>query len=222
MAELVNGRLQPNRMLVIRFLEGDATVQGILAKVQDALGAYDPLILTDGQGNEILDSEGTRGSIYWKQNARKILALPEMHFAELKSGKRRKSSRNDDAMGLQEAYEKIEEVVMAAQSLTDVTDAIKKLSKLAIESRSTHILTEEQAEDIRAAFSCCVCKGPVMDPMLATCCRAILGCKTCITRSRHTSNECVRCRADNLALNLVEVSGLSEALNALEVIIKVD
>lgn len=66
MAELVNGRLQPSRMLVIRFFEGDATdttVQGILAKVQDALGAYDPLILTDGQGNEILDSEGTRGII---------------------------------------------------------------------------------------------------------------------------------------------------------------
>lgn len=69
----------------------------------------------------------------------------------------------------------------------------------------------------------CLClAGPVMDPMLATCCRAILGCKTCITRSLHISNECVRCRADNLALNLVEVSGLSEALNALEVIIKVD
>lgn len=42
-------------------MEGDATVQGFLTKVQDALGAYDPLVLTDGQGNEILDSEGTRG-----------------------------------------------------------------------------------------------------------------------------------------------------------------
>lgn len=30
------------------------------------------------------------------------------------------------------------------------------------------------------------------------------------------------CRADNFAINIVEVSGLSEALNALEEIIKVD
>ncbi|KAL2081072.1 hypothetical protein ACEWY4_022925 [Coilia grayii] len=131
-------------MLVVRFFEGDANVQGILVKVQDALGAYDPLILTDGQGNEILDSEGTRGSLYWKQSARKILAIPEMQFMELKSGKRRRSARNDEAVGLQEAYDKIEEVVMAAQSLPDVTEAIKKLSQLAIESRSSiHILTED-------------------------------------------------------------------------------
>lgn len=48
-------------MIVIRFMEGDATLHGVLTKVQDALGAYDQLVLTDGQGNEILDSEGTRG-----------------------------------------------------------------------------------------------------------------------------------------------------------------
>ena len=48
-------------MVVIRFMESEVTVQGLLSKVQDALGSYDPLILTDAQGNKILDSEGTRG-----------------------------------------------------------------------------------------------------------------------------------------------------------------
>ncbi|KAK7149287.1 hypothetical protein R3I94_008804 [Phoxinus phoxinus] len=222
MAEFVHGKLQPSRMIVIRFMEGDATVQGVLTKVQDALGAYDPLVLTDGQGNEILDSEGTRGSIYWKQNARKILAVPEQQFADMKSGKRRRSTRKDDeSMDLQGVYDKIEEVVMAAQSLHDVTQVIKNLSELAIESRKIYVLMETQAEHVRAAFSCSVCKGPVKEPILSKCCRAIIGCKSCIDHSLQTSTQCVMCRADNFAINIVEVSGLSEALNALE-IIKVD
>ncbi|KAL2081711.1 hypothetical protein ACEWY4_023564 [Coilia grayii] len=214
-------------MLVVRFFEGHTNVQGILVKVQDALGAYDPLILTDGQGNDILDSEGTRGSLYWKQSARKILAVPEMQFMELKSGKRRRSARNDEAVGLQEEYDKIEEVVMAAQSLPDVTEAIKKLSQLAIESRSSiHILTEDQADGIRAAFCCCVCKGTVCwfknTPCIPT---AVLGKLACCTVSPQRvvqceNAQCVKCRADNF--NVVEVSRLSEALNALEEVIKVD
>ncbi|XP_063052316.1 uncharacterized protein LOC134446953 [Engraulis encrasicolus] len=221
MAELVNGRLQPSRMLVIRFLEGDATVQGIVGKVQDALGVYDPLVLTDGQGNELLDSEGTRGSFYWKQNARKILAVQEGQFSEMRSGRRRRSTRTEDATtSLQDAYEKIEEVVLAAQSLPDVTESLEKLARVATEAK--RIITDDQAHCIREAFSCCVCKGPVVDPMLGTCCRAILGCKACLTRSLQTSADCVRCRAGNLAANLVEVSGLSEALKALEGITRVD
>ncbi|MEQ2295943.1 hypothetical protein AMECASPLE_019817 [Ameca splendens] len=48
-------------MVVIGFMENEVTVQGMLNKVQHALGNYVSLILTDAQGNEILDSEGTRG-----------------------------------------------------------------------------------------------------------------------------------------------------------------
>lgn len=61
-ADLVNGKLRPSRMVVVRFMECEATVHGIIGKVQDALGSYDPVILTDAQGNEILDSEGTKGA----------------------------------------------------------------------------------------------------------------------------------------------------------------
>ncbi|XP_056117497.1 uncharacterized protein LOC130094927 [Rhinichthys klamathensis goyatoka] len=148
-ADLVNAKLRPSRMVVIRFMESEATVQGILSKVQDALGSYDPLMLTDAQGNEILDSEGTRGSIYWKQNARKVLAVAENEFVELQSGKRRRSSRKEDeTAGLQDIYEKIEEVILAAQSLPEVTLTIKTLSELAISERVTYILTEAQAEHV--------------------------------------------------------------------------
>lgn len=49
-------------------------------------------------------------------------------------------------MDLQEVYDKIEEVVMSAQSLHDVTQVIKNLSELAIESKNIYVLMETQAE----------------------------------------------------------------------------
>lgn len=61
LVELVGGRLSPSRMVVVRFLECEANLQGIIGKVQDAVGNHDNTILTDAQGNAILDSEGTTG-----------------------------------------------------------------------------------------------------------------------------------------------------------------
>ncbi|MED6264544.1 hypothetical protein CHARACLAT_016040 [Characodon lateralis] len=102
-------------MVVIHFMENEVTVQGMLNKVQHALGNYVSLILTDAQGNEILDSEGTRGSIYWKHNARIVLAVAENEFVESQGGKQKRSSRKEDeTAGLQDIYEKIEEVILAA------------------------------------------------------------------------------------------------------------
>lgn len=56
LADLVGGKWTPQK---IRFHEHKASVPGILAKVQDAIGSEDGMILTDGQGNEILDTEET-------------------------------------------------------------------------------------------------------------------------------------------------------------------
>ncbi|KAL1250600.1 hypothetical protein QQF64_018396 [Cirrhinus molitorella] len=60
-AEYTNGKLKPSRTVVVRFMEFEATVPGITAKVQTALSSEEPLILTDAQGNEIVESEGTKG-----------------------------------------------------------------------------------------------------------------------------------------------------------------
>ncbi|KAK5894843.1 hypothetical protein CesoFtcFv8_011492 [Champsocephalus esox] len=52
--------------------------------------------LVDAQGNEMLESEGTTGSQYWKQNARRILAVAERDFQDLQGTKRRRLSRHDE------------------------------------------------------------------------------------------------------------------------------
>ena len=64
LADLVGGRLSPSRMVVVRFLECKASIQGNIGKVQDAIGSHDPILLTDAQGNEMLESEGTTGAQY--------------------------------------------------------------------------------------------------------------------------------------------------------------
>ncbi len=53
------------------FVEFEATVPGITAKVQSALNSEVPLILMDAQGNEIVEYEGTKG-----------ISLPYCFYAE--------------------------------------------------------------------------------------------------------------------------------------------
>lgn len=48
-------------MVTVRFSEFEACVQTITTKVTEALGQQESILLTDSQGNEILDSDGTRG-----------------------------------------------------------------------------------------------------------------------------------------------------------------
>lgn len=62
-ADLMNGKLESRQTLTVRFSEFEASVEGILSKVHDALREEDTFILTDGQGNRIIDSEGTRGTV---------------------------------------------------------------------------------------------------------------------------------------------------------------
>ncbi|KAL7384714.1 hypothetical protein ABVT39_007292 [Epinephelus coioides] len=144
-----------------RLFEFEATTTGILAKIHDALQSDDPLILTDAQGNEIVDSEGTRGSKYWKQNAKKFLAVPEQIFHEFQQGtKGKKLSHKDmDSTGLQGVHDKIEEVILAA-GLSEVTQVVKDLSTHANNTRGAMLfLTNTMITHMKDAFGCIVCKG---------------------------------------------------------------
>ncbi|KAL1268598.1 hypothetical protein QQF64_033961 [Cirrhinus molitorella] len=62
LGEFQSGKLVTSRKVVIKFTEQEVTVPVMTAKVKDALGTNDPVILTDHNAVEILDSEGTRGA----------------------------------------------------------------------------------------------------------------------------------------------------------------
>ncbi|XP_028460042.1 uncharacterized protein LOC114572532 [Perca flavescens] len=120
--EILEGKLETSKMVTARFGEFEACVPSILAKVREALGEQEPMILTDSQGNEILDTEGTRGSSFWKQNSRKVFAVLENQLGHLQANKRKRLSRRDDTASV---VAEIEEVVEAAQELKEVTKVIQ-------------------------------------------------------------------------------------------------
>ncbi|XP_042600962.1 uncharacterized protein LOC122140639 [Cyprinus carpio] len=167
-AEPHDGKLETSKTLTVRFSEFESSVSGILSKVKEALGQEDSLILTDGQGKEILDSEGTRGSAYWKQNARKVFAVLQEEFLQLRESKRRRLSRREDT-GLQEVVDTIEEVVAAAQGLQAVSTTMKELMEFANSNRRTTVsLTDAETTAVRDAFACIICKGPMNEPMVSS------------------------------------------------------
>ncbi|XP_070409094.1 uncharacterized protein [Nothobranchius furzeri] len=214
-AELVDGRLETSKTLTVRFSEFEASVVGITRKVNEALEQEELIILTDGQGNKILETEGTRGSAFWKQNARKVLAVREEDFLQLQGSKKRKLSRRDDN-GLDAVYDQIEEVILAAQGLREVSTTIRELTELANSNRSTAVsLRAADAAAVKDAFACVVCKGPVVEPIVATCCQSLIGCLTCTEEWKKNSAFCPKCRADEFGINTVRVTGLSDALAAL-------
>ncbi|XP_026113402.1 E3 ubiquitin-protein ligase UHRF2-like [Carassius auratus] len=201
-------------MVVVRFLESEATLQGIIGKVQDAIGCHDPMVLTDVQGNAILESEGTTGSQYWKQNARKILAIQEQAFQEVQGSKRRRMSRKDeDAAGIGEVTEKIEELVLASQTLPDITAAIRELTNLAATQRV--ILTPSQLQTIKQGFCCVICMKFIEEPVFTECCRSIIGCKTCVVQWQETSVHCAKCRGNTANNTIYEINGLSDTFSVL-------
>ncbi|XP_049334413.1 uncharacterized protein LOC111197401 [Astyanax mexicanus] len=213
--ELVDGKLETSRTLTVRFSEFEASVLGITSKVTDALEQDDSFVLTDGQGNKILDSEGTRGSAFWKQNARKVFAVKEEDLLQLQASKKRRLSRREDT-SLDYIFDQIEEVVLAAQGLKGVSSTIKELQELANSNRRTDVcLTEAQAAAVRDGFACVICRSVMADPMVSSCCQSLIGCRICIEEWQKTSAICPKCRADEFSVNAHRLNGLSDALDAL-------
>ncbi|KAG5282777.1 hypothetical protein AALO_G00059830 [Alosa alosa] len=176
------------------------------------LESKETMILTDSQGNEILDSEGTRGSWFWKQNSRKVFAVPENQLGHLQANKRKRLSRRDETASV---IAEMEEVVEAAQELKEVTKVIKELSGASARS-TVLVLAEPEVTTIRAAFGCLICKGLAVRPVLATCCRSIIGCQRCVRVWTQERPSCPKCRADAVESCSHEVAGLSEALAPFE------
>ncbi|XP_055015741.1 uncharacterized protein LOC129411368 [Boleophthalmus pectinirostris] len=214
MAEVVNGKLETNKIVTVRFAEFEACVQTISTKVTEALGLQEAVILTDTLGNEIIDSEGTRGSAYWKQNSRKVFAVPEQQMELLQTNKRKRLSRKEDT-GLQEVIADIEEVVEAAQGLKEVSKIIKTLTGQSTMT-TTLCLSEAEVASLKLVFGCLVCTGPAAKPVFSTCCRSFIGCKECIERWNSSHDYCPKCRSVDLDRGIHEVAGLDEALAALE------
>lgn len=71
-------------------------------------------------------------------------------------------SRRDDT-GLEQVFDKIEEVVLASQGLEQVSSKIEELVQLAgSDQRTTVSLTVDQAEAVKHAFACIICTSKIL------------------------------------------------------------
>lgn len=61
-ADVVDGRPQTSRAVTVNFSDFEASVPAITAKVVEALGQEETVVLIDNHGNQIVDCEGTRGT----------------------------------------------------------------------------------------------------------------------------------------------------------------
>lgn len=61
LAELVEDRLETLKTVTIKFSEFESSLATVKAKVVDALGHDESIVLVDSHHNEIMDCEGTRG-----------------------------------------------------------------------------------------------------------------------------------------------------------------
>ncbi|CAM4462427.1 unnamed protein product [Leuciscus chuanchicus] len=136
------------------------------------------------------------GSAYWKQNSRKVFAVPEQQFLDMRSKRRRLSQRDDDSQ-LPEVLERIEEVVLASQELPEVAQAIRGLSELTLARRRFITFTDEEL-----------------------CCQSLIACKVCFDQWQRNANTCVKCRGDNSRENTYRVTGIDGALSAFGDLIK--
>ncbi|XP_029953580.1 uncharacterized protein LOC115392990 [Salarias fasciatus] len=199
-AEVVHGKLAVSKMVVIRFSEAEATVESIATKVREALGSEEGFILTDCQGREILDSEDTRSSQYWKQNSSNIFALPENEFRDFQNGQRAKRSRRAEDSDLQDVVQHIDGLKCASDSISQPSEMAEKKA------------TEAHVKPVKEAFTCLVCLDVMVEPTFSKCCCSLLGCGACVREWLLTSDHCLKCRSPNFKRNIHSVKGLDAAL----------
>ncbi len=60
--------------------------------------------------------------------------------------------------------------------------------------------------------------GAMDSPVLARCCRSLVGCRLCVDVILQQGQGCVKCRSAITGESLVAVAGLSEVLNVIRAI----
>ncbi|KAI0235178.1 hypothetical protein LSAT2_014352 [Lamellibrachia satsuma] len=75
---------------------------------------------------------------------------------------------------------------------------------------------------LKDAFTCCICKGPLQLPMFATCCQTVLACQVYLEQWHNANTYCPECRAEGVHAATFLVTGLSDAIGALQTIIEWD
>ncbi|XP_035985280.1 uncharacterized protein LOC110368136 [Fundulus heteroclitus] len=138
-------------------------------------------------------------------------------YQELQRKKRKRNIQT--AAG--ETAEKVEELVLAAEELPAISQTLRELSEYAAANkRSTVAFTAAQATSIQDTFKCVICRDVMNVPVVAPCCRSLIGCNTCISEWVMTSPNCPKCRDNTFREARFCLTGLEEILEILHPVIR--
>ena len=58
------------------------------------------------------------------------------------------------------------------------------------------------------------------EPCFAICCKSLIACRACLDQCLLNSNTCIKCRADDCAVNAFTVVGIDGGLSALQSVMR--
>ena len=183
----------------------DCSPSAVAHSVSQSVGFE--VILLDSKCYPLLDNATTSTSEFWR-STRKILAASKSVFQRLSGTSIDFKKRMNDETTHGDVHKEVPTPKRPCFS-GSVTE--KKLDK--IESRFTFIDT------ITKFFECVVCKSICKKPCAtSTCCQRILGCTTCVQRWIDQYRTCPHCSANISMMDIHDIKGMDELLNAASVL----
>ncbi|XP_076088550.1 uncharacterized protein LOC143058959 [Mytilus galloprovincialis] len=214
-----------DRTVLVKFNTHEANVSDIIAKFSEAVyeeqDDIEDFILTDTKGNQILDTEATRGLGYWKGSARKIVGLTLTDFNSFKNSTLRRTritDPEDKKRKLEDIEEKLNEIYSAGKKLKSISDGIDTIFRQ-VSSQTTVRLSGLQSEAVKNSFTCLICKDLLKEPMFAKCCSTIVGCKVCVEEWLRNSTQCHKCRSRGAKDKVFPIVGIDDGLEVLQAIV---
>ncbi|KAK9519994.1 hypothetical protein VZT92_022682 [Zoarces viviparus] len=162
--------------LYVEFTEREANLATIAQKVKTDLGTDEEIVLCLG---------------FWKQNARRIVALTHSSYNELMQRKRRRTG-------------------------TAIRQSLRELGEYARANKiNTVALTDDQVTTVRATFRCLICQDVMDNPVVAQCCRSVIGCRVCVDQWTATTPHCPKCRDVDFINRSFALTGMGDIIDAL-------
>ncbi|XP_041824754.1 uncharacterized protein LOC121648102 [Melanotaenia boesemani] len=205
--------------LIVEFSLADATIPAMSEKVRRELRSdMDINALFTRSFDEIKCfiqasfNSFSRGLAFWRQNARKVVAVPQLDFEELQRRKKRRSGVTEESH-----ITNMEELVLAAEQLPAITKALQDLGQFARANKvSTIALTDEEVASVKATFKCVICRDPMRNPVASSCCRGLIGCQVCIDQWVAHEPSCPKCRDADFVTKMFEMTGMEETVQLLK------
>lgn len=160
------------------------------------------------------------GLQFWKQNSRKVYAVPEEDLYREISGPRKRKRKEDDEDLVEKMTDVSFELERVNYTLTEMKGNLDKLftiSETTIEPISLKQLLSE-------SFQCKICHVAPMKPpiIFGLCCKSIISCQKCVDlwygvdREALLSKACPCCLTDRGYSQAVRLHGLDDLLKGVQ------